>query len=83
MIGALIGLVFALIILGVIFWGLQQLLALVPLAEPFATIIRVLMVVLLVIIVIWVAIVLLGMAGIHVRMPAVSDSGSFRMYWIA
>lgn len=67
MIGTLIGIIFACIILGVIWWGAQQLLALVPLAEPFRTIIRVLMVVIMVIIVLWILMILLGMAGIHVN----------------
>jgi hypothetical protein len=71
MIGTLIGLIFLCIIAGVVWWGCQQLLALVPLAEPFATIIRILMVVVLVIVVIWFAMILLGLAGIHVNMPAV------------
>jgi hypothetical protein len=66
MIGTIIGLIFTLIIIGVIWWACQELLKLIPLAEPFATIVRVLIVVLLVCIVIWVATVLLGMAGIHV-----------------
>lgn len=66
MIGSVIGLIFTLILLGVIWWALQQLLALIPLAEPFKTIIYVLSVVLLVCIVLWVATVLLGMAGVHV-----------------
>ena len=52
-----------------IFWGAQQLLGLIPLGEPFATIIRILLVIVTVIIVIWVLIVLLGIAGIHVNMP--------------
>jgi hypothetical protein len=69
MIGTLIGITFLLIILGVVWWGCQQLLALVPLAEPFRTIIRVLMVVLLVIIVLYVVAILLGFVGIHVGGP--------------
>jgi hypothetical protein len=67
MIGTVIGLILACIILGVIWWAGQQLLALIPLTEPFATIVRILFVVLLVVIVIWVIIVLLGVAGIHVN----------------
>ena len=67
MIGTLIGLIFFIIIIGVIWWAAQQLLALVPLAEPFATIVRILLVVILVCIVIYVATILLGMAGIHVN----------------
>ena len=66
MIGTLIGIIFALIILGVIWWALQQLLALVPIAEPFRTIIYVLCVIIMVLIVLWIISVLLGMAGIHV-----------------
>jgi len=66
MIGTIIGLIFLCVLLGVVWWAGQQLLALVPLAEPFATIVRVLMIVILVIIVLYVFAVLLGMAGIHV-----------------
>ncbi len=67
MIGTLIGIIFTLIILGVIWWGAQKLMALLPIAEPFKTIIYVLMVVILVIIVLWILVVLLGMAGVHVN----------------
>jgi hypothetical protein len=69
MIGTLIGIIFALIILGVIWWGCQTLLALIPIAEPFKTIIYVLMVVILVLIVLYVIAMLLGLAGIHVGGP--------------
>lgn len=67
MIGTLIGIIFLCILCGVIWWAIQQLLPLMPIAEPFATIIRVLMVVILVIIVMWVIIQLLGAGGIHVN----------------
>ena len=67
MIGTLIGLIFFCIILGVVWWACVQLLALVTLAEPFATLVRVLVVVLMVLILIYVASVLLGMVGIHVN----------------
>jgi hypothetical protein len=69
MLGAVIGLILLCIILGVVWWGAQQLLALVPLAEPFATIVRILMVIVLVIIVIYAITVLLGFAGIRVPAP--------------
>jgi hypothetical protein len=69
MIGAIIGIIFALIILGVIWWGCQTLMALIPIAEPFKTIIYVLMVLILVIIVLYVIAMLLGFAGIHVGGP--------------
>jgi uncharacterized membrane protein YwzB len=65
-VGALIGIIFALIILGVAWWAIQQLLPLIPLGEPFRTMIRILLTVLMVVIVLWVIIMLLGMAGIHV-----------------
>ncbi len=66
MIGTLIGIIFLCIVLGVIWWAVQQLLPLIPMGEPFATIVRVLMVVILVLIVLYVIVVLLGAAGIHV-----------------
>jgi len=68
-IGALIGIIFVLIIMGVIWWAIQQLLPLIPLGEPFATIIRILMVVILVLVVLWIIVVLLGVAGVHVGAP--------------
>lgn len=68
-IGALIGIIFVLIILGVAWWAIQQLLPLIPLPEPFVTIIRVLMTVILVLVVLWVIVVLLGAAGVHVPGP--------------
>ncbi len=66
MIGALIGIIFALIILGVLWWAVQQLMALIPIAEPFRTIIYVLCVIIMVLIVLYIIALLLGMAGIHV-----------------
>lgn len=68
MIGTLIGIIFACIILGVVWWAAQQLLALIPLGEPFATIVRVLLVVIFVLIVLYIVAMLLGLAGIHVPM---------------
>ena len=67
MIASLLGLLFTLVILGVIWWGVQTLLALIPIAEPFKTIIYVISVVILVIIVLYIIMMLLGMAGIHVN----------------
>lgn len=66
MIGTLIGVIFALVILGVLWWAMQRLAVLVPIAEPFRTIIYVLCVVIMVLVVLWVISVLLSMAGIHV-----------------
>ncbi len=69
MIGTIIGLILLCVILGVLMWAGQQLLALIPLGEPFATILRILLVVLLVVICIWVFIQLLGLAHINVTIP--------------
>jgi len=66
MIGTLVGIIFALIILGVLWWGVQQLMALVPIAEPFRTIIYVVCVIIMVLVVLWIITVLLSMAGVHV-----------------
>jgi hypothetical protein len=51
MIGSLIGLLFALIIVGVLAWGAWRLIAMVPMAEPFRIIAIVVLVILCVLIV--------------------------------
>lgn len=66
MIGALLGIVFTLIILGVLWWALQQCMTLIPIAEPFRTLIYVICVVILVFVVLYVIASLLALAGIHV-----------------
>ncbi len=67
MIGTLIGIIILLIVVGVIWWAIQQLLPLIPLPEPFRKIIYVLMVVILVLIVLYVIVALLApIAGVHV-----------------
>lgn len=48
-------------------WAVQKLMALIPIAEPFRTIIYVLTVVIMVLIVLWVVSALLGLGGIHVN----------------
>ena len=68
-IGTLIGIIFIIIILGVVWWAIQRLMPLIPLEEPFRTIVYVLMVVVMVLIVLWIIIMLLGVAGIHVGTP--------------
>lgn len=67
MIGTIISIIFVLVIAGVIWWAVQQLLALIPLAEPFATLVRIAMVVIMVLIVLWVVAALLGLVGIPVH----------------
>ena len=67
MIGAILSVIITLIIVGVIYWAVQQLLPLIPLPEPIRRIIYVLMIVLLVIIVVWVIVALLApLTGVHV-----------------
>jgi hypothetical protein len=69
MIGALISIIVTLIIVGVIWWAVQQLLPLIPLPEPFRKIIYVLLMVILVLIVVWVILTLLGgIGGVHIPM---------------
>jgi hypothetical protein len=60
MIGTLIGIIILLIVVGVIWWAIQQLLPLIPLPEPFARIINVLLIVILVLIVLYIILTLLG-----------------------
>lgn len=60
MIGTLISIVLTLIVLGVIIWAVEQLLPLVPMPEPFARIVRVLIIVIVVLIVVYIIASLLG-----------------------
>lgn len=66
MIGALIALLITILVLGVVWWAIQQLLPLIPIAEPFATIVRVILILILVLVVIYVLLRLLAVAGVHV-----------------
>jgi hypothetical protein len=63
MIATLIGIVLTLLIVGIIYWAIQQLLPLIPLPEPFRKIIDVLLVVILVLVVLYIIIQLLGALG--------------------
>ena len=64
MIGTLIGIIFAVIIMGVVWWAIQSLLPLIPMAEPFKTIVNVLMILVLVLVVLWVIWQLLLTSGV-------------------
>ena len=66
MVGALIGVIITLIVVGVIWWAVQQLLPLIPLPEPIRRVIYVLLVVVLVLIVVY---VLLGLLGAVTPLP--------------
>ena len=63
MMGTLVSIVLLLIVLGVVIWAVQQLLPLVPLPAPFATIINVLIVVIIVLVVVWIIASLLGVVA--------------------
>jgi hypothetical protein len=60
---ALLEIIVVLIIAGVIWWAIQQLLPLLPLPDPFRRIVNVLLVVVLVLIALWVIVGLLGLFG--------------------
>jgi len=66
MIGTLIGLLITCIVLGVVVWAVQQLLPLIPLGQPFATIVRVLIVLIVALIALYVILDLLSAAGVSV-----------------
>ena len=65
-IGALIAVIIALIIVGVGWWAIQQLLPLIPLPPQFRQIIYVLMTIILVLIVLYVILILLQAVGVAV-----------------
>ena len=65
MIGTLISVIVTIVLVGVIYWAITQLLPLIPLPEPFARIVHVLLIVLLVLVVLYVILMLLGSAGVH------------------
>ena len=69
LIGTLVGIIIVLLICGIVYWAITQLLPLIPLPAPFARIINVLLVLIMCLIVIWIILLLLGAAGIHVWSP--------------
>jgi TRAP-type C4-dicarboxylate transport system permease small subunit len=73
---ALIYIVAALLIIGVLFWAVQQLLPLIPLPEPFRRIIYVLLVVILVLIAVYVILQLLGVVTGGLHIGRISSSGT-------
>lgn len=70
LIGTLIGIVLLLVIVGVLLWGGQRLLALAPMPEWLRTVIYVLGVIVLVIIGVICVAALLQAVGVPVRFPA-------------
>lgn len=66
MLGTLIAILITLVVLGVLFWALNRVLAVIPMEEPFRTLVYVVLVVIAVLVAIWVMLQLLGLAGVHV-----------------
>jgi hypothetical protein len=66
MIGALIGFIILLLVAGFLLWAVQQLIGLVPLAEPFATLVRIALYGIVLLVVIWGIVYLLGLLGVAV-----------------
>ena len=69
MIGTLVGLLITLVIMGLVWWAGQRILALIPLAEPFATLVNIVLVLIVAFIAIYFFIQILGLAGIGVHLP--------------
>ena len=72
MISALLGIVFLVIIAGALWWAVQKLIALIPMGEPFKTILYVIIVLIGVAIVLYAVQMLLGAFGVHVPWPQMS-----------
>lgn len=72
MIQTLIQIILLLIVIGVIWWAVQQLLPLIPLPEPFRRIVYVLLIVVLVLIVVYIIAGLLGTMVGGVHLPRIS-----------
>jgi len=64
MILSLFYLIATLVILGVLWWAAQQLIALVPMSEPFPVLIHVVLVIIMVTIVLWVLFQLIEVSGL-------------------
>jgi len=68
MIGTLIGILISVIVLGVLWWALNEIMRVLPIAEPFHTIARVVMTLIVVVVAVWIIVQLLTMVGVHVPM---------------
>lgn len=66
LIGVLIAFIIVCLIAGFLFWAIQQVMALVSVAEPFRTFIRIALAAIVLLLVIWFILIVLGMAGVHV-----------------
>ena len=64
MIGTLISIIVTLIIIGVLFWAVRTVVAVLPMGEPFKTILNVLLIVLSVIVSLWLCLQMLNLIGI-------------------
>jgi hypothetical protein len=73
MIGALFSILFVVIVLGILWWAAQRLLPLIPLGEPFRTIVYVLMVVIVALVALWVVWQILAATGLVSGRPFRAD----------
>lgn len=73
MISALVGILFAIIVVGVILWAILEVLKLIPLPPPLGSIVNIVVVLIVVLIALWIVAQLLGVAGIHVGFPRISQ----------
>ena len=71
MLGAIISLILLFLVLGFLWWAFQQLVGLVPLAEPFPTLIRVLFGLVILLVVIYAVQVILGEVGTVLPFPRI------------
>jgi hypothetical protein len=69
MIGTLIGVIFLVVICGALWWAFNKLIGLIPLEEPFKTILYVILVLIGVAIVLVAIQMVLGAFGVHVPWP--------------
>lgn len=67
MLGAIVSIILTLIVVGVLWWAIEQLLPLIPMNETIRKVVYVLLILLLVFIVLWVVVTLISMlAGVNV-----------------
>lgn len=69
MIGVLISFILFCLVVGFLYWAIQQVMALVSVAEPFRTFIRIALAAILLLLCIWFIVILLQMAHVNVRLP--------------
>lgn len=67
MLGALINLIVVLLIVGVVWWAINQLIGLLNLPEPIPRVVQVVLIVVLFIVVLYALLALVPVSGVHLR----------------